>query len=63
MPSKFTSVTFANFAIGGGIGFLVDASTGANWMYPKHVIVDMPQGASTTVVPVLGRDPSGKPTS
>ena len=63
IPSTFTSLTFINFAAGGAIGFIVDASTGANWSYPKHVVVELPPGPSTAAAPVPAKAVTGSPTS
>ncbi|ANK80243.1 MAG: hypothetical protein TEF_05145 [Rhizobiales bacterium NRL2] len=37
MSSKFTGTTFGNIILGGGIGILVDAASGANNRYPESV--------------------------
>jgi len=37
----FTGTTFGNILIGGGIGAIVDASTGANYEYPAQISMDL----------------------
>lgn len=37
ITSKFTGATFGNIILGGGIGILVDAASGANNRYPENV--------------------------
>ena len=34
---RFVGTTFFNFIIGGGVGFIVDAASGANFKYPNEV--------------------------
>lgn len=41
ISSKFTGATFGNIILGGGIGILVDAASGANNRYPESVNVLM----------------------
>lgn len=40
--ASFNGVTFGNLLLGGLIGIIVDASTGANFSYPEQVNVAMP---------------------
>ena len=46
----FNGTTFGNIILGGGIGVIVDASTGANYTYPAQVSVDLP---------AIAQDPKG----
>jgi len=39
--SGFRGTTFGNLILGGGVGFIVDASTGASFEYPPEVKVAM----------------------
>lgn len=50
-PSRFVGTTFLNFIVGGGVGFIVDASTGANNVYPKQVRMDLVPAGPGAVVP------------
>ena len=34
---KFSGVTFGNFVLGGPVGFIVDAASGASFYYPSEV--------------------------
>ena len=43
--SKFSGVTFGNFIAGGAVGFIVDASTGANFSYPEDIRLELAQAA------------------
>jgi hypothetical protein len=38
---KFVGTTFGNILIGGGIGAIVDASTGANYEYPGEITLSL----------------------
>lgn len=58
---SFNGTTFGNIILGGGIGAVVDASTGANYDYPTQVSLDLPEEAApvaaatpaaTTMAPV-----------
>ncbi len=40
--SRFVGTTFANFIVGGGVGFIVDAASGANFKYPEAVELNLP---------------------
>lgn len=42
---KFVGTTFLNLLVGGGIGFIVDASSGANFVYPAQVKLDLAPAA------------------
>jgi len=61
-PSSFSGATFGNFIIGGGVGFIVDASTGANFSYPEDIRLELaqaapPRGPSISLAPA----PDGAP--
>lgn len=53
---KFVGTTFANLLVGGAVGFIVDASTGANYVYPNQVKIDLAPAA-----PVPGPVPPALP--
>ncbi len=40
--SEFTGATLGNLILGGGIGLIVDAASGANHKYPPSVRVELP---------------------
>jgi hypothetical protein len=40
--SEFTGATFGNILLGGGIGLIVDAASGANHKYPPSVRIELP---------------------
>lgn len=42
VKSGFVGTTFGNLLIGGAAGFLTDASTGANFVYPNEVLIYLP---------------------
>ncbi len=53
---KFVGTTFGNILLGGGIGVIVDASTGANYEYPAQINLEMavnapPPAASSVILP------------
>lgn len=52
-PSKFVGTTFLNLIVGGGVGFIVDASSGANNAYPKQVRMDLAPAMPGPVVPMV----------
>ena len=39
--ASFGGTTFGNILLGGGVGFIVDAASGANYTYPSEVRLDM----------------------
>ena len=39
--ASFGGATFGNLLLGGGVGFIVDAASGANYSYPAEVKLDM----------------------
>ena len=43
--SRFVGTTFGNLIVGGGIGFIVDAATGANFVYPSEIKMDLAPSA------------------
>lgn len=48
--SKFNGATLGNILLGGVIGVVVDASTGANYTYPEQVMVALPIEGETSVM-------------
>lgn len=59
---KFVGTTFGNIIIGGGIGAIVDAASGANYEYPSQIQVDLAP-ASPPVVSSSAPAPSVFPAS
>jgi hypothetical protein len=60
----FNGTTFGNIVLGGGIGAIVDASTGANYDYPAQVSMELsPMGAvaSPNMAPVDDESKPKKP--
>lgn len=45
---EFVGTTFGNILLGGGIGAIVDASTGANYVYPTEVSLTLTPAAPAT---------------
>lgn len=45
-PSSFNGMTFGNILVGGAIGAVVDASSGANYNYPKEVSMSLAEADS-----------------
>ena len=62
---SFNGTTFGNIILGGGIGAVVDASTGANYDYPNQVNIDLPpEAAPAPTAPAAAPAapaPTGKP--
>ncbi len=49
---RFIGTTFYNFIIGGGVGFIVDAASGANFKYPSEINVPLtPAIAASPAMP------------
>ncbi len=48
---KFVGTTFGNIILGGGIGAVVDASTGANYEYPAEIMVNLAAVTPVAQVP------------
>jgi len=44
--SSFNGMTFGNIILGGAVGAVVDASTGANYNYPKEVTMALPEAVA-----------------
>jgi hypothetical protein len=42
----FQGTTFANILLGGGIGAVADAASGANYEYPKQVVLNLAPNAA-----------------
>ena len=56
---KFVGPTFANILLGGGVGVVVDAASGANFEYPAEVRVDLaPLGSPHAMNPVVPEVPT-----
>lgn len=66
VPSRFTGMTFANFALGFGAGsaaaFLVDAATGSNWTYSSPVTLRLARGPALPARRIVAVDAYGSPT-
>ena len=65
-PSRFVGTTFFNFIIGGGVGFIVDAASGANFKYPNEIGMTLtpsaPSVASLPTEPAPGAPIVLRPT-
>ena len=55
--ASFGGATFGNILLGGGVGFIVDAASGANYSYPSEVRLDM----APVVNPSLAAVTSARP--
>jgi hypothetical protein len=61
---RFNGTTFGNIVLGGGIGAIVDASTGANYDYPAQVSMELPPMgavAAPNMAPVADESNPTKP--
>ena len=58
-PPRFVPTTFGNLLAGGVVGIVVDASSGANYVYPAEVRLDL----STVGAPVAASTPSVVPAT
>ena len=69
IPTHFNGATVGNVLLGGGVGLVIDAATGANFNYPTSFAVamapvDAPAAAPTTVTaPAAIAAPPAKPGS
>jgi hypothetical protein len=62
MVSAFNGATFGNLLVGGIVGIIVDASTGANYTYQDRVnVVLSPNGPMMQVAPSVGAYAPGEP--
>ncbi len=57
--ASFGGTTFGNLLLGGAVGFVVDAASGANYSYPSEVKLDM----APVVKPSIGAVASAQPGS
>lgn len=48
--SSFNGMTFGNIILGGAVGAVVDASTGANYNYPKDITMALPEAVAAAPV-------------
>jgi hypothetical protein len=56
---KFVGTTFGNIILGGGVGAIVDASTGANYEFPAQITLDLAAASPAAVsVPPVSTAPS-----
>lgn len=55
---RFVGTTFGNIIAGGVIGVIVDASTGANYVYPTDTQVQLAPVGRMTTVPAGSLDPA-----
>ena len=58
-PPRFVPTTFGNLIAGGVVGIVGDASSGANYVYPAEVRLDLP----TVGAPVAASTPSVAPVA
>jgi hypothetical protein len=54
----FSGTTFGNIIIGGGIGAIADAASGANYKYPAQINVALAPGVMPTPVQPLASNPA-----
>jgi hypothetical protein len=66
VDAKFNGATFGNILLGGVVGAVVDASTGANYSYPEQISVDFaaaaggPVTASAPTAPTAAAAPAAE---
>ncbi len=66
IPAKFGATTLGNVILGGGVGLIVDAASGANYTYSALTVIPMVQVtamAPMTPAPAPKADANKKPTS
>ena len=62
---RFVGTTFGNIIIGGVVGVIIDAASGANYVYPSEMKLDL----APTIIPIASIPPevmpvrAGPPTS
>jgi len=54
VESSFTGTTLGNILLGGGVGLIVDAASGANSRYPRNVHMEMTELPRPAVAPMAG---------
>jgi hypothetical protein len=52
--SKFGGATFGNIVLGGGVGAIVDASTGANYYYDSPLTIPLGEPKGAAPAPMAG---------
>ncbi len=55
--ASFGGATFGNILLGGGVGFIVDAASGANYSYPSEVRLDMAPVVKPSIAVVASAQP------
>ena len=55
--SKFSGATFGNTLLGGGVGLIVDISTGANFAYPEDIRMAMESSGPPSIRPIVLQKP------
>jgi len=61
VEAGFTGTTFANILLGGVVGVVVDAASGANSRYPADIRVDLAEMPRPAAAPMQGQVPAGMP--
>jgi hypothetical protein len=61
VQAGFTGTTFANILLGGVVGVVVDAASGANSRYPADIRVDLAETPRPAAAPMQGQPPAGMP--
>ncbi len=56
--SSFGAMTFGNFIVGGPVGFVVDAASGASFEYPSDIRLDLAADATSGSPPFALQQPS-----
>jgi hypothetical protein len=59
VQSGFTGTTFANILLGGVIGVVVDAASGANSRYPQDIRLELAEQPRPAAAPLYGQMPAG----
>jgi len=58
---NFSGTTFGNIIVGGGIGAIADAASGANYSYPNQVILQLAPATPVQPAPVAPSAPYPAP--
>ena len=58
--ASFGGTTFGNILLGGGVGFIVDAASGANYTYPSKVRLDMAPVVKSSIAAMASDQPGSQ---
>jgi hypothetical protein len=56
--SHFNGATFGNILLGGVVGVLVDASSGANFNYPEDLRIELAASPAPSLPPMAAQEPA-----